>query len=199
MIRMGEVNHFPSRHCSLVGKEIARELMNRFASPSCFLYAQLEKSDRLFASTLLQDASCRDANLLPGRSRNYVPSLGNGEKSLLAAPLVTRGQVAMSISMRWNRWPKRLPKESRKGPSRRVGTSTPNGKGPSSLAPVVGGTARCIARHAPSRFAADGSIRASRWPPVLTAVGTFSPQRPLLRLDGHGYSPAVVQCIVSAG
>src|SRR5262249_11663518 len=29
--------------------------------------------------------------------------------------------------------------------------------------------------------------------------GTFSPQRPLLRLDGHGYSPAVLRQIVTAG
>src|SRR5262249_44739083 len=33
---------------------------------------------------------------------------------------------------------------------------------------------------------------------VPTAAGTFSPQRPLLRLDGHGYSPAVLQMIVEA-
>ena len=34
---------------------------------------------------------------------------------------------------------------------------------------------------------------------VPTVAGTFSPQRPLLRLDGHGYSPAVLQNIVTAG
>jgi hypothetical protein len=33
---------------------------------------------------------------------------------------------------------------------------------------------------------------------VPTAAGTFSPLRPLLRLDGHGYSPAVWQQIVTA-
>jgi hypothetical protein len=34
---------------------------------------------------------------------------------------------------------------------------------------------------------------------VPTVVGTFSPQRPILRLDGHGYSPALLQKIVTAG
>jgi len=34
---------------------------------------------------------------------------------------------------------------------------------------------------------------------VPTAAGTFSPQRPILRLDGHGYSPALLQKIVTAG
>jgi len=34
---------------------------------------------------------------------------------------------------------------------------------------------------------------------VPTVAGTFSPQRPILRLDGHGYSPALLQKIVTAG
>jgi hypothetical protein len=34
---------------------------------------------------------------------------------------------------------------------------------------------------------------------VPTAAGTFSPQRTILRLDGHGYSPAVLHKIVTAG
>jgi hypothetical protein len=34
---------------------------------------------------------------------------------------------------------------------------------------------------------------------VPTAGGTFSPQRPILRLDGHGYSPLLLQKIVTAG
>jgi hypothetical protein len=34
---------------------------------------------------------------------------------------------------------------------------------------------------------------------VPTAAGTFSPQRPILRLDGHGYSPALLQKVVTAG
>lgn len=34
---------------------------------------------------------------------------------------------------------------------------------------------------------------------VPTVAGTFSPQRPLLRLDNHGYSPTVLRLIVEAG
>ena len=34
---------------------------------------------------------------------------------------------------------------------------------------------------------------------VPTAAGTFSPLRPLQRLDGHGYSPVLLQKIVTAG
>jgi hypothetical protein len=33
---------------------------------------------------------------------------------------------------------------------------------------------------------------------VPTAAGTFSPLRPRLRLDGHGYSPAVLELLVTA-
>jgi hypothetical protein len=38
----------------------------------------------------------------------------------------------------------------------------------------------------------------SRSATVPTAAGTFSPLRPRLRLDGHGYSPAVLEQIVTA-
>jgi len=55
------------------------------------------------------------------------------------------------------------------------------------------------ARPDPSPCAGGDSIRANRFAMVPTAAGIFSPQRPLLRLDGHGYSPAVLQQIVTAG
>ena len=42
------------------------------------------------------------------------------------------------------------------------------------------------------------SGRMNRSATVPTAAGTFSPQRPLLRTDGHGYSPAVLQILVEA-
>jgi hypothetical protein len=54
-------------------------------------------------------------------------------------------------------------------------------------------------RNARSRCRADPCTRANRFATVPTAAGTFSPQRPLLRLDGHGYSPALLQKIVTAG
>src|SRR4029079_8566758 len=41
--------------------------------------------------------------------------------------------------------------------------------------------------------------RANRSATAPPAGGTFSPQRPILRLDGHGYSPALLQMIVTAG
>jgi hypothetical protein len=51
---------------------------------------------------------------------------------------------------------------------------------------------RCKRRAAPC-------TRTSRSAIVPTAAGTFSPQRPILRLDGHGYSPALLHKIVTAG
>jgi hypothetical protein len=57
----------------------------------------------------------------------------------------------------------------------------------------------CAVRSARSRCRAHNCGRASRWATAQTAAGTFSPQRPILRLDGHGYSPALLQKIVTAG
>jgi hypothetical protein len=54
------------------------------------------------------------------------------------------------------------------------------------------------ARSARSRRRAHSCARTSRWVTAPTAAGTFSPQRPILRLDGHGYSPALLQKIVTA-
>src|SRR5262249_22261984 len=69
----------------------------------------------------------------------------------------------------------------------------------SSLVPPVAGCAPPGGKPGRSRSAAGDSSRASRFVTVPTAVGTFSPQRPVLRLDGYGYSPAVLQQIVTAG
>src|SRR5262249_52037564 len=51
----------------------------------------------------------------------------------------------------------------------------------------------------PSRPEGPNSSKTSRFATVPTAAGTFSPRRPILRLDGHGYSPAVLRMIVTAG
>jgi len=51
----------------------------------------------------------------------------------------------------------------------------------------------------PPRYRAPNYNSASRSATAPTAAGTFSPQRPILRLDGHGYSPALLQKIVTAG
>ena len=53
--------------------------------------------------------------------------------------------------------------------------------------------------NARSRRRAHDCDRTNRWVTAPTAAGTFSPQRPILRLDGHGYSPALLQKIVTAG
>jgi hypothetical protein len=45
---------------------------------------------------------------------------------------------------------------------------------------------------------AAGCNTRSPWATVPTAAGIFSPQRTLLRLDGHGYSPALLHKIVAA-
>ena len=57
------------------------------------------------------------------------------------------------------------------------------------LAPPAANPARWRRRGPPSRTAS----RPATAPP---AGGTFSPQRPLLRLDNHGYSPAALRLIV---
>jgi hypothetical protein len=54
-------------------------------------------------------------------------------------------------------------------------------------------------KSARSRCRAHNCDRTNRWVTVPTVAGTFSPQRPILRLDGHGYSPTLLQKIVTAG
>jgi hypothetical protein len=54
-------------------------------------------------------------------------------------------------------------------------------------------------RSARFRCRAHSCDRANRRVTAPTAAGTFSPQRPILRLDGHGYSPTLLQKIVTAG
>jgi len=69
---------------------------------------------------------------------------------------------------------------------------------PSSPAPAVAASAPSDAPRDPCTSAPARSPRANRCAPVPTAAGTFPPQRPLLRRDGPGYSPAVRQLIVEA-
>lgn len=54
------------------------------------------------------------------------------------------------------------------------------------------------ARSDPCKPAGRNSATANRSATVPTAAGTFFPQRPILRLDGHGYSPSLLQTIVTA-
>ena len=57
----------------------------------------------------------------------------------------------------------------------------------------------CAVRNARPTCGAHNSGKASRSATVPTAAGTCSPQRPLRRRDGRGYSPALLQTIVTAG
>src|SRR5438094_169791 len=58
---------------------------------------------------------------------------------------------------------------------------------------------RSPTRAAPCRSKAGWPCRiTSPFATVPTAAGTFSPLRPRLRLDGHGYSPAVLEQVVTA-
>lgn len=54
------------------------------------------------------------------------------------------------------------------------------------------------ARNGPCEPEGSNSNRANRCAIVPPAAGTFSPQRPILRLDGHSYSPSLLQAIVTA-
>lgn len=65
--------------------------------------------------------------------------------------------------------------------------------------PTVDDPVLSAARNARFKCKAPDCNKANRSATVPTAAGTFSPQRPILRLDGHGYSPAVLQKIVTAG
>jgi hypothetical protein len=56
----------------------------------------------------------------------------------------------------------------------------------------------CSASPAPCNGPAGLSPRANRSATVPPVGGTFSPQRPLLRLDNHAYSPAAWQFIAAA-
>src|SRR5262249_48825018 len=71
--------------------------------------------------------------------------------------------------------------------------------GPNSPAPTAADSVPSAASPGPSRPEGPNSSKTSRFATVPTAAGTFSPRRPILRLDGHGYSPAVLRMIVTAG
>src|SRR5262249_19038148 len=69
----------------------------------------------------------------------------------------------------------------------------------SNLARPVADSARSPTRAVPSTSAVGWPCPTpSRAATVPTAAGTFPPLRPRLRLDGHGYSPAVLEQVVTA-
>lgn len=63
-------------------------------------------------------------------------------------------------------------------------------------APTANSPAPSASNHAASRPTADRSLTPSPSATARPAAGTFSPLRPVLGLDGHGYSPNLLQQIV---
>lgn len=92
-----------------------------------------------------------------------------------------------------------LPLDSPKAPCKPFSNNRPPLWANNSPVPSADGLVPYAARNAPSRFRAHNCNKVNRFATVPTAAGTFSPQRPILRLDGHGYSPSLLQKIITAG
>jgi hypothetical protein len=105
----------------------------------------------------------------------------------------------MSISPQWSKSPTPLLPGSPRAPYKPCSNNRPTAWANNSPAPTADGLVPFAAGNALSRSRAHNCNRANRWAAVPTAVGIFFPQRPILRLDEHGYSPALLQKIVTAG
>lgn len=101
--------------------------------------------------------------------------------------------------MPWSKSPAPPPRDSPRAPCKPSSNNKPTPWASNNPAPTAGGPAPCAVRDARSRCRAHNCSKASRSATAPTAAGTFSPQRPILRLDGHGYSPALLRKIVTAG
>src|SRR4051794_33386316 len=121
-----------------------------------------------------------------------------GAKSLPDAPLARTGRGSMSISMPWSKSPAPLPPDSPRAPCNPSSNNRPTPWASNSPVPTADALVPSADRNALSRYRAPNCNRANRSATVPTVAGTFSPQRPILRLDGHGYSPALLQKIVTA-
>src|SRR5262249_15228797 len=143
----------------------------------------------VFDSTPRQDAACHDAPSPPKNSRNVATLPPAGAKSSPDAPLATTAPASTSIWMPWNKSPAPpLPVHPR-APCNPSGNDRPPPWASNSPVPPAGAPASSSGRNAPFRCRAPNCNRANPSATVPTAAGTFSPQRPVLRLDGHGYSP----------
>src|SRR5262245_44752482 len=120
-------------------------------------------------------------------------------KSSLAAPSGTTAPDSTSISTPWSRSLRPPPPGSTRAPCKPSWSNKPTPWARTSAAPAAGARVPSGASNARSRCRTAPCSRANRWATIPTAAGTFSPQRPLLRLDGHGYSPGVLRKIVTAG
>src|SRR6516162_3357270 len=142
-------------------------------------YNTKDNRTRPVSLTSSQDGLWHASPSLPKTSRMSVLSPPSGAQLSPAGPSVTPAPASTSISPPWSNKPK---------PSVR-----------NSPAPTAGAPAPCGARHGPcTSTAANRSSSRSRSVTVPTAAGTFSPQRTHLRLDNHGYSPALLQKVVEA-
>lgn len=105
----------------------------------------------------------------------------------------------MSISRPWSTSLRRPPPDCPKVPCKH---SSNNKRPPwvsSSPVPTVADFVPSALISVRSTLRACNYSNANRSATAPTVVGIFFPQRPLLRLDGHGYSPALLQKIVTAG
>src|SRR5439155_9627605 len=173
--------------------------MNRFAQQRVVPYNGRRKASPLPIASTRQDKPCRAASSLPRTSRKSATSPPSGARSSPATPTATKDPAPTSISRPWRTSPPPRPRAFPPEPWPSSSNSKPMPWGPNHPAPTAAGPAACVTPTAPWTIAAANWLNASRSATVPTAAGTFSPQRPLLRLDAHGYSPAVLQMIVKAG
>src|SRR5205085_6652176 len=115
------------------------------------------------------------------------------------APMATRGLDSMSISLPWSRSPSLLLPGSPKELCKPFSNNRPMPWARNSPALTADGLVPFAVRSERSTYKAHNCNKANRFATVPTVAGTFSPQRPILRLDGHGYSPLPLQKIVTAG
>src|SRR5262245_17427806 len=171
--------------------------MTCFASPGAARYLVDGKPWPVVFVTPRQDTSCHEPNSPPPNSKNSDDSPLDGVKSSPDAPATT--PPSNSTSTPWSRSPRPPLPGSSRGRSRTSLSNGPTPSATSSPAPTAGGPVPSDAKPAPcTSGAASGYDTTNPSATVPTAAGTFSPLRPALRLDGHGYSPAVLQQVVTA-
>src|SRR5262245_61869811 len=173
--------------------------MNSFAPSSSQSYFDGTVFSLVVVLTPTQDTSWYAAPSRPKNSRNSTTSPHSGVKSSPDASSATTDPDSISISMLWSKSPAPPPPDSPRGPCKPFSNNKPPPWGNNSPVPTADVLVSSVVRTALSRCRAHNCTTANRSATVPTVAGTFSPQRPLLRLDGHGYSPAVLAKIVTAG
>src|SRR5262249_39517685 len=151
------------------------------------------------ALTRRQGATWHAVDSRPSNSSNCNRSPARGAKWSPAAPSARTAPASMSISTPWSKSRRPPPPASPKAPCNPCSNSSRPPSGPNSPVPTAADSVPSAASPGPSRPEGPTPRKTSRFATVPTAAGTFSPRRPILRLDGHGYSPAVLRMIVTAG